>query len=131
MNILITGATKGIGRAIAELALVSGLNVFATGRTENLLKNFNNYCTCDLATVDGMEKLGQYIKANNIDILINNAGEYFYSDIEKISYEKKDRFQKRKTFDRNETQIIHSKKSSKKKKEIPSSFFMMKNNKNK
>ena len=79
MNILITGATKGIGRAIAESALVSGLNVFATGRTENLLKNFNNYCTCDLATVDGMEKLGQYIKANNIDILINNAGEYLYT----------------------------------------------------
>jgi len=79
MNILITGATKGIGRAIAELALESGLNVFATGRTEDLLKNFKNYCTCDLATVNGMERLGEYIKANNIDILINNAGEYLYA----------------------------------------------------
>lgn len=30
------------------------------------------------------EKLGDYIEANRIDILINNAGEYIYSHIEEI-----------------------------------------------
>ena len=81
MNILITGTTKGIGKAIAESALELGLNVFATGRNKELLKHYTNYCACDLATTSGMEILGQYIKANKIDILINNAGEYLYTPI--------------------------------------------------
>lgn len=80
MNILITGATKGIGKAIAE-----GLegNIFAAARNEELLKVYKNYCVCDLATKDGMEKLGDYIEANKIDILINNAGEYIESPMTK------------------------------------------------
>ena len=92
MNILITGATKGIGRSIAEASSKKGLSVFATGRNENLLKDYDNYCICDLATNLGMEKLGKYIKANEIDILINNAGEYLYTpaqdgfDLESIEH---------------------------------------------
>ena len=31
-----------------------------------------------------MQKLGDYIEANKIDILINNAGEYIYSPIESV-----------------------------------------------
>ena len=80
MNILITGATRGIGKAIAEI-VVSGVEnkIFAVGRNEELLKCYENYCVCDLATREGMEKLGKYIQENNIDILINNAGEYLYT----------------------------------------------------
>ena len=37
---------------------------------------------CDLAFE--YEKLGEYIEQNNIDILINNAGEYIYSPIENL-----------------------------------------------
>ena len=79
MNILITGATKGIGRSIADVLISIGGNVFATGRNENLLKDFQNYCVCDLATVEGIKKLGEYIKSKSIDVLINNAGEYLYT----------------------------------------------------
>lgn len=79
MNILITGSTRGIGKAIAEMSINSGLNVFATGRNEELLKNYRNYCKCDLATYEGIQKLGEYIQENKIDILINNAGEYLYT----------------------------------------------------
>lgn len=81
MNILITGATKGIGKAIA-----TALNgeIFAAARREELLKEYKNYCVCDLATIEGMEKLGAYIQENRIDILINNAGEYIYSSIEDV-----------------------------------------------
>lgn len=82
MNILVTGATRGIGKSI--IAALSG-NLFATGRNEELLKQYKNYCACDLATVEGMEKLGRYIEDNKIDILINNAGEYIYSPIEEVS----------------------------------------------
>lgn len=89
MNILVTGATKGIGRAIAKS--LDG-NIYAVGRNEELLKSYENYCKCDLATSEGMTKLGDYIQENNIDILVNNAGEYLYTpaiegfDIEKIEH---------------------------------------------
>lgn len=86
MNILITGATKGIGRAIAE-ELEKIATVHVASRNEELLKQYNNYCVCDLATIEGLEILGKYISQNNIDILINNAGEYVYSGIENIKLE--------------------------------------------
>ena len=86
MNILVTGATKGIGKAICEL-LGKEHNIFAAARSYALLKTYKNYCICDLATLDGMEKLGRYIEENKIDILVNNAGEYIYSQIENITSE--------------------------------------------
>ena len=68
MNILVTGGSKGIGKAIAE-----GIDgrIFTCGRDEERLKSFENYCVCDLGTLEGMKKLGDYIEANRIDILIN------------------------------------------------------------
>ena len=91
MNILVTGATRGIGKAIAD-RLMGDNNIFASGRNENLLKSYKNYCVADLATVEGMVKLGEYIQENKIDVLINNAGEYLYTpalegfDIEKLEH---------------------------------------------
>lgn len=81
MNILVTGGSKGIGKAIAEN--LEG-NIFTCGRNEELLRGYENYCICDLASIEGMQKLGDYIEANKIDILVNNAGEYIYSPIEGI-----------------------------------------------
>ena len=81
MNILVTGGSKGIGKAIIDG--ISG-NIFTCGRNESRLQSYKNYCVCDLSTVEGMQKLGDYIEANKIDILINNAGEYIYSPIESV-----------------------------------------------
>ena len=78
MNILITGASRGIGRKIAEI-LGKDNSVYVTARNEELLKDFENYCIADLATIEGMQRVADYIQDNKIDVLINNAGEYIYT----------------------------------------------------
>ena len=40
-----------------------------------------------MATREGIVTLGEYIIKNSIDVLINNAGEYIYSPIEKVNIE--------------------------------------------
>lgn len=83
MNILVTGASKGIGRKIAEELSQIG-SIFVTGRNQNALKSLDvPYCVCDLAVEPG--KLAEFIKKNHIDILINNAGEYVYGAVENIT----------------------------------------------
>ena len=84
MNILITGTSRGIGKAIAERLSQDGHQVFAASRNEELLKDYSNYCICDLATKEGMQKLGDYIENNNIDVLINNAGEYIETPMTEV-----------------------------------------------
>lgn len=83
MNILVTGATRGIGKSICES--LDG-QIFAAGRNEKLLSCYENYCVCDLAEEAGIKKLGEYISQNKIDVLINNAGEYVYSPIENVKF---------------------------------------------
>ena len=85
MNILITGATGGIGKAIAQSLDNQNNTIFASGRNEELLKQYKNYFVCDLA--DNLENLGKFVIENKIDILINNAGEYIYSSIENTTPE--------------------------------------------
>lgn len=80
MNILVTGASKGIGECIANS--LDG-TIFAVGRCEEKLKQYDSYLVCDF-TKD-VEKLGDYITGNNIDIVINNAGEYIYKEADKMT----------------------------------------------
>ncbi len=81
MNILVTGATRGIGKAIAEVCKEAGHCVFASGRNKELLKQYSAYCDCDLSTNSGMSVLGTFIQDSEVDVLINNAGEYLYTPV--------------------------------------------------
>ena len=85
MNILITGASKGIGKAIVENLREFG-NIFVTSRNEELLKNLSchSYFVCDLSKENELISLGNFIENNKIDVLINNAGEYIYGGIDSL-----------------------------------------------
>ncbi len=91
-NILITGTSKGIGAQIAKGLQDEG-NLFLTSRNEELLKTVSDevgavdFCVCDLASEPDLQKLAEFIEKNKIDILINNAGEYIYGEIENTNYE--------------------------------------------
>lgn len=90
MNILVTGASKGIGNAIAKELLPLG-NLFVTGRNEEALKTIGAqaYCVCDLSKCT--DTLSDFIISNDIDVLINNAGEYLYGAIDTAESEQIDR----------------------------------------
>ncbi len=90
MNILVTGASKGIGRTIAQELKSAKHKVFVSARNEQALKELKcaGYILCDLSNEYELAKLGDYIVENKIDVLINNAGEYIYSEIEKTKVNK-------------------------------------------
>ena len=89
MNILVTGASKGIGKVIAQSLNELG-NVYICSRNEDLLKQIDcsGYFVCDLTNEQDLKNLEIYIKENKIDVLVNNAGEYIYSNIEDTDIEK-------------------------------------------
>ena len=84
MNILVTGASKGIGNAIAQ-ELQSIGEVFVTGRDEQALTacNAKGFCVCDLSK--DINILAKFIEEKSIDVLINNAGEYIYAGLETMN----------------------------------------------
>ncbi len=90
MNVVITGASKGIGKAIAAGFAAEGANLFLCARNELTLyntvaelqvKNSNstiNAQVADISTKEGAENFGQWIlsKSVPVDVLINNAGHF-------------------------------------------------------
>ncbi len=87
-KILITGSSRGIGLEIAKY-FASGFDVYITGRHKEKLEKlcsenkFKGFAAIDLYNDNSAEKLFNELNTN-IDILINNAGVYFYSPIEEM-----------------------------------------------
>ncbi|MBK6380289.1 MAG: SDR family oxidoreductase [Chitinophagaceae bacterium] len=83
-NILITGATGGIGSETARLLKVSGANLFLTGRNEAKLQQVASDCNVttentfalDISNGAAVDELKEkyFQQLPTIDILINAAG---------------------------------------------------------
>ena len=80
-GVLITGATRGIGRELVKQLSKLGMMVFATGRDKSLLESLRNETGCmgDICDLfDAEQTQGLYAKASDalgqVDILVNNAG---------------------------------------------------------
>lgn len=84
---LITGASKGIGKAIAEELAARQINLLLVARTESLLnelavdlsKRFSikaDYLAIDLASAEAPSQIIKWVKEKSyaVNILVNNAG---------------------------------------------------------
>lgn len=97
MNAVITGATKGIGKAIAIAFCKEGFNIALCSRTQEDLELFksellaiNPNIDVFIKSVDVSQKsevieFGDYVKSvfPTIDILVNNAGVFLPGEITK------------------------------------------------
>ena len=82
-NIIVTGASGGIGNSIVEKLNLSGANILATGTREEKLKElkekFNNIKTLKF-DISNHEKIEEFIEnatnelGGNLDCIVNNAG---------------------------------------------------------
>jgi len=80
-TVLVTGATRGIGREAVKQLCESGFIVFATGRDPQLLDKLKKEtgclgAVCDLSDSDAVVALYETARhaLGQIDVLINNAG---------------------------------------------------------
>lgn len=84
---LITGASKGIGKAIAEELAKKGFDILLVARSESLLKENRelikkkykvqcNYFSADLADPASVQQVFNWCNQNNypVSVLVNNAG---------------------------------------------------------
>jgi short-subunit dehydrogenase len=97
MKVIITGASRGIGRAIAEEMCKDGHDVLALARSEDKLKELVESCeglkgsihilSGDLTKVEFVDNVVKEVGSlwGGCDILINNAGRLVNESFDKIS----------------------------------------------
>ncbi len=95
MFAVVTGATKGIGRAVTDKLAKAGSDLFLVARTVEDLEEVQHtlqqqhssirvsICPADLSKEAEVKKVGQQVQKQNIpvDLLINNAGRFIQGSI--------------------------------------------------
>ena len=87
MKAIISGATRGIGRAIATTLAAKGYQLILLARSEDELKKLaddlssteltHDYYALDLTDINQIKKMSENLTtASSVELLINNLGEY-------------------------------------------------------
>ncbi|MBL4653619.1 MAG: SDR family oxidoreductase [Flavobacteriales bacterium] len=97
MNVVITGASRGIGFETCKAFLKNGDTVFAIARSKKKLEELTKFkqngylyiIVADLSVDDGLKKCIKEIKSNSnyVDVLINNAGYLVHKSFETTTQE--------------------------------------------
>jgi 3-oxoacyl-[acyl-carrier protein] reductase len=112
---VVTGGTKGIGKAITEALLAEGARVVVCSRHQGEVKSYVERSgqrfegkiagtVCDVGHYEQVQKLADFVieKFGGVDILINNAGIGIFASVAEISPE-----QWRQVLDTNLTGVYH------------------------
>ena len=93
---VVTGATKGIGEAIASLLIKDGAEVLITGTkiVNDSIKDKAEYYPVDFTNLNTLKEFSLFLKDFSPAILINNAGINKISPFENIALEDFERIQK-------------------------------------
>lgn len=90
---LVTGASSGIGKAIAFQLIEDGLTVYAVARRVEKMQDIEQRgaiaLKMDITVEEDIQKVVQQIEQNHnhVDILVNNAGYALYGAVEDITIE--------------------------------------------
>ncbi|MDX8412798.1 MAG: SDR family oxidoreductase [Mariprofundales bacterium] len=72
---VVTGGTRGIGRAIVQYLLAEGAEVLATGRGDISTPLLGcEYCSVDFTDRSAVDTFSRSLANQRVDILVNNAG---------------------------------------------------------
>jgi len=75
LNVLITGASRGIGRSLAEYYKNKGANLYLIARDEEKLKELSdNYFAVDLSDFEKVREVSKKLSSVKFDLIILNAG---------------------------------------------------------
>lgn len=73
-TVLVTGATRGIGAAIAAEFRAAGAKVIGTGTHADSSCSFDEYFQADFGDVEQISACADFVRRVEPDVLINNAG---------------------------------------------------------
>lgn len=92
-TVVITGGTKGIGRALIYAFAREGCHLITCARDENKLQSLERevkkvfpnvvleWITADLSLEEGRKKCANYLIGKHIDVLVNNAGLFLQGEV--------------------------------------------------